>query len=72
MTDGFMWPATTTREGTIDEVLTIKASPGSVEISGGDPPYHGWTLKFPSAGVDVLIKRLEAARDAAALMASQD
>ena len=66
----YRWPVLTTRQGTIDEVLTIKASPGEVEISGGDELHHGWKLTFPSAAVDLLIKRLEAARDAAALMAS--
>lgn len=61
----FGWSHVTTREGTLDELLTIKATAGWVEVYG-----DGWTLRFPSACVNQLIRRLEAARDAAAIMNS--
>jgi hypothetical protein len=65
------WPNQTTRTGTIDEMLKITAAAGEVSISGGDPPSFGWTLRFPCEAVNELIRKLEAARDAAALMAER-
>lgn len=67
----YEWPHVEkkTVTGTIDDVLKIKASPGVVEISGGDE-WSGWMIGIPSSAVDQLITRLSAARDAAALMAS--
>ena len=66
----WLWPNTKTTTGTIDEMLKITAEPGKVAISGGDPPHYGWVLTFPCEGINVLIRRLEIARDAAALMES--
>lgn len=66
----FRYTTNDVRTGTIDDLISIKATPGVVEIRCETA--DGKTsclLKFPSAAVDDLIARLEAARDAAALMA---
>jgi hypothetical protein len=63
------WPMVTkeTKDGTLDEMIEIRAAPGAVEITmkmaGG-----GLMLKIPSEGINHLVDRLESARDAAALM----
>ena len=69
----YEWPATklSTKSGTLDEVMTIKAVSGAVEIVGHAEGHMSWTLTIPAPAVDELIRRLAAARDGAALMASQ-
>lgn len=63
------WVHTEKKSGTIDEVMSIKALAGIVEIALKSDT-GSVTLFIPSEGIDELIKRLSTARDAAALMKS--
>lgn len=52
----------------LDEAFTIKAAPGEVEIELPANEFGQMTLKIPASWIDEFIRKLEAARDAAALM----
>lgn len=69
MSDWLFPPVTKRREGTLDELMFIKAQPGEIEIGSTDPTV-GLQWKLGPTAVRVLIRRLEAALDAAALMES--
>jgi len=61
------WLHQSTHKGdSLDEAFTIKASPGLVEI--GLKIGWGATITIPSQWINDFIRKLEAARDAAALM----
>jgi hypothetical protein len=63
------YPMKTERTGSIDDMIEIKAVAGAVEIGIGDRETNSIMLRVPAVGIADLVKRLEAARDAAALMA---
>lgn len=56
------------RRGTIDEILNIKAAAGYVEVHIKGV-LEDTNLRIPARAIDAIVERLEAARDAAALMA---
>lgn len=69
----FKWPQIVKREssGTLDEMMTIRAIAGFVEVHFAATDEYGggeMNLRIPAQAVDGLVRRLEAARDAAALM----
>jgi hypothetical protein len=60
------WPARPVEtSGPLDKLVTLKASPGEVELTVGVV-----RLMIPADAISSLITRLETARDAAALMAA--